>query len=62
MGQYVEGNSRIIMLTRGDRLLTVAVGDVIENTYKVESLKGGQLTFVYLPLDIKQTLNTGVTQ
>jgi hypothetical protein len=62
MGQYADGDSKVVMLTRGDRLLTVAIGDVIEKTYRVDSLKAGVLTFVYLPLDIKQTLNTGVTQ
>jgi hypothetical protein len=38
------------------------VGDNIDANYKVESLKGGTLTLVYLPLNIKQTLATGASQ
>ena len=62
IGQYTEGNSKLIMLSRGDRLLTVSIGDVIDNTYKVESMNAGQLTFVYLPLATSQALSTGVIQ
>ncbi len=43
-------------------MVTVSVGETIDNTYRVESLQGGTLTLVYIPLDIKQTLATGVTQ
>jgi len=60
IGQYTEGNTKLIMLTRGDRLLTVSIGDVIDSTYKVESMNAGQLTFVYLPLATTQALSTGV--
>jgi len=34
----------------------VRVGDIIDNLYKVESLKDGVLTLLYLPLQQKQTL------
>ncbi len=50
------------LLTRGDRIMTVSIGQVIDNAYRVEGIGGGQVTFVYLPRDIKQTLSTGVTQ
>lgn len=61
-GQYLDGDTKLIILTRGDRLLTVSAGDTIDRTYQVGSLKGGQLTFLYLPLNIEQSLNTGIIQ
>ena len=62
LGQYAEDNIRLLILSRGDRVMTVSVGDVIDNTWRVDSLSGEQLSFVYLPLTIKQTLSTGRTQ
>ena len=62
LGQYIEGKTQLIILTRGDRMLNVSTGEVIDRIYQVGSLKGGQLTFTYLPLNIEQTLNTGIAQ
>lgn len=61
MGRYEEGGGRIILLVRGDRIYAVSEGDVIDNTYRVERLAGGQLELTYLPLDIKQTISAGGT-
>jgi hypothetical protein len=59
LGSY-DGEARlIIILAKGDRVYTVSPGDVIEGTYKVESIKGAWLEMIYLPLNIKQTINTG---
>lgn len=60
IGQYVEGDARSFILAHGDRLLTVAAGDVIDNIYRVAGLDESQLVLVYLPLDTKQMLNVGV--
>lgn len=60
IGQYIEGQRNLYLLARGELLFTVAIGDIIDRTYQVESITGGQLTFVYLPLATKQMLNTGV--
>ena len=62
MGQIIEDQKIQVILARGERVLTVFVGDNIDANYKVESLKGGTLTLVYLPLNIKQTLATGASQ
>jgi len=59
LGSY-EGDARlIIILSKGDRVYTVSPGDVIEGAYKVERIKGQWLEMIYLPLNIKQTINTG---
>jgi hypothetical protein len=62
LGQYVEDQRQQIILARGDRLVTVVVGDNIDKNYRLESLQNGLLTFVYLPLDARQTLTIGTTQ
>jgi hypothetical protein len=57
MGRYVEGEILIILLLKGERIYTVSEGEVIDNTYRVERLSGGQLELTYLPLNIKQTIS-----
>ncbi len=59
MGRYSDTESRFIILTKGDRVYTVAVGDVIENTYRVEKITAGMVNLTYLPLNIEQSLRTG---
>jgi hypothetical protein len=61
MGRYEEGGARIILLVKDDRIYTVSEGEVIDNTYRVERLAGGQLELTYLPLAIKQTISAGGT-
>lgn len=62
MGQLVENDRSQVMLVRDERLLTVRVGEDIDRNYRLESFKDRVLTFVYLPLDTRQTLNTGSLQ
>lgn len=59
MGRYEDGGARILMLVKGDRVYTVSEGEVIENTYRVEPLAGGNLELTYLPLGVKQSISTG---
>ncbi|MFH1493482.1 MAG: hypothetical protein ABIG70_01625 [Pseudomonadota bacterium] len=58
LGRY-EDAALVIMLVKGDRVYTVSVGDVIENTYRVERVSAGMVELTYLPLNIRQTLSTG---
>jgi hypothetical protein len=59
LGRYQDAGAPVIFLVRGDRILTVKQGDVIEGSYRVEGIVGATLTLTYMPLDIKQTLNIG---
>ena len=59
LGRYGDTPERIIVLSRGDRVYTVAVGDVIDNTYRVEKFTKGMVNLTYLPLSIEQHLPTG---
>lgn len=59
LGRYEDGGKRTILLVKGELIYTVSEGDVIDQTYRVERLAGGQLELTYLPLDIKQTISAG---
>jgi hypothetical protein len=59
LGRYGDSASRTVILSKGDRVYTVAVGEVIENTYRVEKLTTGTINLTYLPLNIEQHLSTG---
>ncbi len=59
LGRYEEAPAKLILLVKGDRIYTVVEGEVIENTYLVGHIAGGQLELTYLPLSIKQSLHAG---
>jgi hypothetical protein len=43
-------------IAKGDALFVVHVGDVVENTYRVESFNSAQVVVTYLPLKQRQTI------
>lgn len=59
LGSYEDAPTSLIILVNGERMYTVAEGDVIEDTYRIERVTAGQVELTYLPLNIKQFLNTG---
>ncbi len=61
LGRVGDTDTRTIILSKGDHVYTVAVGDVIENTYRVEKPTAGTVNLTYLPLNIAQSLRTGET-
>lgn len=60
VGLLEKGGARPqAFLAKGDSLLVVGVGDVIDNnTYRVDSLAPQQIVLTYLPLNTVQTLQT----
>jgi hypothetical protein len=59
MGKFDDATSLKAFLQRDERVYTVGVGDVIDGTYRVASINAGQMTLIYLPLNIPQTLAVG---
>ena len=60
IGQYQQdGVETLFYLVRGDRVYDVKVGDVIDNTYRIDHVLNGQLMFTYLPLNTSQGLRLG---
>lgn len=58
LGRYVGSGRPVIFLVRGDRILMVHQGDVIDGIYRVEGIVGSLLGLTYLPLNIRQNLDT----
>ncbi len=61
LGRYGDTATRTVILSKGERVYTVVVGDVIENNYRVEKFTLGMVHLTYLPLNIEQILRTGET-
>ena len=62
-GTLDDGAGRVsFFLLRGNAMLTVVVGDTIDNTYKLDSADGGVLSFTFLPLRERQQLPYGAPQ
>lgn len=59
LGRYVDAEKVKIFLQHDGQDLVVQVGDSIADLYQVESLNGGVLTLLYVPLNQKQTLDVG---
>lgn len=59
MGRLDDGSTLKVFLQGGEKAYVVSVGDVIEGTYQVESIRPGQITLIYLPMNIAQTLSAG---
>jgi hypothetical protein len=57
LGQYREDDQLVILLMKGERMLLVRVGEVIDGNYSVEGIEGRLLTLLYLPLGVRQTLD-----
>jgi hypothetical protein len=57
-----EGQPPVFFLSQGDRVIDARVGDRLDGVYQFESAAGGQLVFVYLPLDIRHVLAAGASQ
>lgn len=58
----LEDHSRLqVFLQEGEQVHVVRVGDVIGGTYKVQRITQEQMTLLYLPLKISQSLAVGST-
>jgi hypothetical protein len=63
MGSYrPDGAQTVFFLTQNDRVYEVKIGDVLDGTYSVDALTGGQLMFTYKPLNVQQGLAVEVSK
>jgi len=46
-----------VFLSRGDQLLIVSQGEVVEGQYRVESISDGDVVLTYLPLNQRQVVS-----
>ena len=57
MGKLLEGDRQEVLLLRGDDSFSVVAGDKLGPDYRLDKVTGSALTFTYLPLKTKQTLD-----
>ena len=63
VGAYTsQGDGTVYFLAQGDRVVDAHVGDRLDGVYEFESATAAQLTFNYVPLNIRQLLPTGAPQ
>jgi len=60
-GRYTEGSKVFVFLSEGTKMHTVRPGDTVNSTYRIETIAPDAITLTYLPLGLKQTLQTGST-
>jgi hypothetical protein len=61
LGRYVDAGEETVFLQHAEQNIAARVGDVLSEQYKVESIAAGVLTLIYLPLNLRQTLDIGET-
>ena len=63
IGSYTpEGQKPVLLLSKGDRVFDVHVGDTLEDTYSVDGFNKSQILLTYKPLNIQQQLIVGSAQ
>jgi hypothetical protein len=55
-GQVVHDGAMEVVLANGERVSTVREGDVLDETYRVQSITPDSVTLVYLPLNMPQQI------
>lgn len=63
VGRYADAERLGVILQGPDGQVTVAhVGETLGSDYRVEAIVGNSMVLRYLPLDLPQTLDIGVTR
>jgi len=55
-GQVVHDGTARVVLARDDRVLTVREGEMLDDNYRVESIRADGVTLVYVPLGVREQL------
>ena len=55
-GKWIDGDRTVVFLWNNSEGHSVAAGDTVEGTYRIESITDSSVDFIYLPLGSRQTL------
>jgi hypothetical protein len=61
IGKKLEGDEWEVYLARGDQTYIAKQGGELAGDYRVDAISPTQMTLIYLPLNEKQTLQTGAS-
>lgn len=56
-GKIIEAGRLEVFVMRGDEVLGIAAGQKIDGDYRVESITDTSISFMYLPLKTRQTMD-----
>ncbi|MGF6109137.1 hypothetical protein [Pseudomonas frederiksbergensis] len=62
VGKLHDRSDLQVFLQSGEKIYVVRKGDVIDDTWRIEGISEVELSLVYLPLHLAQTLSVGSTQ
>ncbi|MGE8154365.1 hypothetical protein ACQKP5_24390 [Pseudomonas vancouverensis] len=62
VGRLDDRSDLQVFLQNGEKIYVVRKGDVIDETWRIERISDAELSLVYLPLHLSQTLSVGSTQ
>ncbi|MCF4998486.1 hypothetical protein GIW70_17955 [Pseudomonas syringae] len=62
VGRLHDRSDTQVFLQNGEKIYVVRSGDVIDDTWKIAGISDVELSLVYLPLHLSQTLSVGSTQ
>lgn len=62
LGRVAVGGKDMVAVSRNNEPLLLAVGDSVENTYRLEEIGDEAVVFIYLPLGQKQRLTIPATK
>ena len=62
IGKLNDRTDLQVFLQNGEKIYVVRKGDVIDDTWRIEGISDVELSFVYLPLHLAQTLSVGSAQ
>ncbi|OPK11265.1 hypothetical protein [Pseudomonas sp. VI4.1] len=62
IGRLDDRSDLQVFLQNGEKIYVVRKGDVIDETWRIEGISDVELSFIYLPLHLSQTLSVGSTQ
>ncbi|MBV6821683.1 hypothetical protein [Pseudomonas sp. PD9R] len=62
IGRLDDRTDLQVFLQSGEKIYVVRKGDVIDKTWKIERISDMELSLVYLPLHLSQTLSVGSAQ
>lgn len=61
LGRYVEGTQITVFVAHNDQNHALKLGETFAINYKLDEIKDTSLSFTYLPLNQKQSLEIGAT-
>jgi hypothetical protein len=62
VGRLDDRSDLQVFLQDGEKIYVVRKGDVIDKTWRIERISDEELSLVYLPLHLSQTLSVGSTE